>query len=752
MTNQLNLADYADMAYLQYAIATVKDRALPQVEDGQKPVQKRILYAMRDAGLSHDAKYVKSARIVGDALGKYHPHGDTSVYDAMVRMAQDFMLRYPLISGQGNFGSRDGDSAAAMRYTEVRLSKYADLLLSELDEGTVDFIPNYDGAFQEPSRLPARLPMLLLNGASGIAVGMATNIPPHNLAEVSEACVAFLKNPKMTVGELVSIVKGPDFPGGGRLVSRPSDILQAYTSGRGNLRLRARWDKEDQARGQWRIAITELPYGVSTKKILEELDGLANPQPKPGKKALTPEQASLKQRILSLLDLARDESDQKNPVRLVLEPKTAKINPDELMQELLAHTSLEVTIPLNLTMVGLDGNPRQKTLVEIVSDWTRFRVTTVRRRTQFRHDKAAARLHIVEGRLLILVNIDEAIRIIREADDPKLGLMAHFGLSDTQAEDILEIRLRQLARLENIKLEKEREELLRAIEGYRKLLDSEPTLVKQVIREIEQDAKAYADDRRTVIHEDDPVVAAKILSVVDEPITVLVSRNGWLRARPGHGLDLGALTYKPGDELKLALELRTVDTLYVLGSNGRLYSIAASDIPASRGDGAPVTSMLEFQGGRPLFYFTASNEETLLVCGDRGYGFLVKGQSLYSRNRAGKAFLTLDEGEAPLAPVKISDVQGNVACLSSGGRLLSFPVSEVKLLEKGKGVMLMALPAGDTLTGTWAHAADRLELNVPGLFPKKGKKGSDEQTDLVVLEGDRLAGYVLHRARKGNKT
>lgn len=751
MNDQMNLAAYADTAYLQYAIATVKDRALPQVEDGQKPVQKRILYAMRDAGLSPDAKYVKSARIVGDALGKYHPHGDSSVYDAMVRMAQDFMLRYPLVDGQGNFGSRDGDSAAAMRYTEVRLSKYADILLSELDEGTVDFIPNYDGAFQEPSRLPARLPMLLMNGASGIAVGMATNIPPHNLAEVAAGAVAFLKNKSMTAAELLAIVKGPDFPGGGRLVSKQADILQAYATGRGNLRLRARWVKEDQARGQWRIAVTELPYGVSTKKILEELETLTNPQPKAGKKTLTPEQANLKQRILSLLDMARDESDQKQQVRLVLEPKTAKINPDELMQELLAHTSLEVTFPVNLTMVGLDGNPRQKTLVEIMSDWTRFRVTTVRRRTQFRHDKAAARLHIVEGRLLILVNLDEAIRIIRESDDPKLGLMAHFGLSDIQAEDILEIRLRQLARLENIKLEKEREELRQAIEGYRKLLDNESVLVKQVIREIEQDAKTYADDRRTLIHEDEPVVAAKILSVVDEPVTILVSKNGWLRARPGHGLDPATITYKPGDELKTSLELRTVDNLYVLGSNGRLYSIAASDIPAARGDGAPVTSMLDFQGGRPLYYFTASNEDTLLVCGEKGYGFLVEGKTLYSRNRAGKAFITLDDSEAPMAPVRVLDPQGNVACLSSGGRLLSFPVSEMKTLEKGKGVMLMAMSEGDKLTGVWAHPADRLELNVPGLFAKKGKKGTAE-SEMVVLEGERLENYVLHRARKGNKT
>ncbi|HNE16973.1 MAG TPA: DNA topoisomerase IV subunit A, partial [Rhodocyclaceae bacterium] len=450
---------YAERAYLSYAMSVVKSRALPQVEDGLKPVQRRILFAMNEMRLSPASKHVKSARVVGDVIGKYHPHGDSSVYDAMVRVAQDFSLRYPLVDGQGNFGSRDGDSAAAMRYTECRLTPIAELLLSEIDRGTVDFRPNYDGAFQEPQLLPARLPFVLLNGASGIAVGMATEIPSHNLREVARAAIHAIEHPGATVADLLGHIAGPDFPGGGQLISPAADIRQAYETGRGSLKLRARWIVEDLARGQWQLVITELPHGVSAQKILFEIETLTNPQPKTGKKSIDPDQAQLKALILSALDRVRDESGKDAPVRLVFEPKSRNQDVAEFANLLLAHTSLETSVALNLVMIGLDGRPAQKNLADILHEWGRFRTVTVRRRSVHRLGQVDDRIHILEGRHIVFLNIDEVIRLIRESDDPKAALIARFDLSDRQAEDILEIRLRQLAKLEGIKIERELAEL-----------------------------------------------------------------------------------------------------------------------------------------------------------------------------------------------------------------------------------------------------------------------------------------------------
>ncbi|MEN9769709.1 MAG: topoisomerase subunit, partial [Pseudomonadota bacterium] len=461
-----SLARYAQRAYLEYALSVVKGRALPDVCDGQKPVQRRILYSMSRMGLgfggpngASGAKPVKSARVVGDVLGRFHPHGDQAAYDALVRMAQDFSQRYPLIDGQGNFGSRDGDGAAAMRYTEARLARITSLLLDEIDEGTVDFVPNYDGSTEEPSQLPARLPFVLLNGASGIAVGLATEIPSHNLREVADACVALIQNPKLSDEQLQAIVPGPDYPGGGQIISSAADIASAYASGRGSLKVRALWKVEDLARGQWQLVVHELPPGVSSQRVLEEIEELTNPKVKAGKKALSAEQLMLKQTVLAVLDGVRDESSKDAPVRLVFEPKTSRIEQSDLINTLLAHTSLETSAPINLTLIGFDGRPMQKSLRQMLQEWIGFRQTTVERRSRHRLGKVLDRIHILEGRQLVLLNIDEVIHIIRTADEPKAALIARFALSERQAEDILDIRLRQLARLEAIKIEQELKEL-----------------------------------------------------------------------------------------------------------------------------------------------------------------------------------------------------------------------------------------------------------------------------------------------------
>ncbi|CAG0973530.1 partial DNA topoisomerase 4 subunit A, partial [Rhodocyclaceae bacterium] len=505
--NTLPLDAYAERAYLAYAMSVVRSRALPQVEDGLKPVQRRILHAMNEMRLSASSKHVKSARVVGDVIGKYHPHGDSSVYDAMVRVAQDFSLRYPLVDGQGNFGSRDGDGAAAMRYTECRLTPIAELLLSEINRGTVDFAPNYDGAFEEPVLLPARLPFVLLNGASGIAVGMATEIPPHNLREVADAARLLIRKPAASLEELLAVLPGPDFPGGGQLISQPADIRDAYAAGRGSLRMRARWHVEDLARGQWRIVVDELPHGVSTSQVLAEIEAITNPQPRAGKKDVSQEQKNLKQVVLGVLESVRDESSDKAAVRIVLEPRSSRIAQDEFMAVLLAHTSLEASVHINLTMIGRDGRPQQKNLKQIVAEWIDFRYAAVERRSRHRLAEVERRIHILEGRMTVFLNIEKVIRCIRNADEPKPELMAKFGLTDIQAEDILEIRLRQLARLEGIRIEKELGELRDERDRLNTLLDSRAEMTKLILKEIADDAKQYGDGRRTLIEAVAPVAA-----------------------------------------------------------------------------------------------------------------------------------------------------------------------------------------------------------------------------------------------------
>lgn len=746
--DSLTLARYAEQAYLEYALSVVKGRALPDVADGAKPVQRRILYSMQRMGLGHAGgvpKPVKSARVVGDVLGKYHPHGDTAAYDALVRMAQDFSLRYPLIDGQGNFGSRDGDGAAAMRYTEARLTPIARLLLDEIDEGTVDFVPNYDGSEEEPRLLPARLPFVLLNGASGIAVGLATEIPSHNLREVAAAAVALIKDDKLADDALFELLPGPDFPGGGQVISSEAEIREAYVEGRGSLKVRARWKIEDLARGQWQLVVTELPPGTSAKKVLEEIEELTNPKVKAGKKALSSEQVQLKATVLSVLDAVRDESGKEAAVRLVFEPKTRSIEQQELIRTLLAHTSLETSAPVNLTMVGRDGRPTQKGLRQILVEWIAFRQDTVRRRTEHRLGKVRDRIHILEGRQQVLLNIDEVIKIIRNADEPKPALIARFKLSDRQAEDILEIRLRQLARLEAIKIEQELKNLREEQTKLEDILNSPATLKRTVIREIEADAKAHGDDRRTLIQAEKRAVAE--IKVVDEPVTVVVSLKGWVRAMKGHEVDAATLTFKPGDALYGTFACRSVDSLLVFGTpakgNGRVYTVAVSALPGGRGDGAPITSLIELESGtQPAHYFAGSADTTLLLANTGGFGLLAKAADMQGRQRAGKSFLTLEDSDHVLPPVPVLPAHKQVACLALDGRLLVFPLDELKLQSNGgKGLTLMDVDKQSPLVSV-ATCAEALKVLGTG----RGGKPKEED-----IKGAALAEHQGRRARKGRK-
>ncbi|KVT46612.1 DNA topoisomerase IV subunit A [Burkholderia multivorans] len=736
----LTLGNYAEQAYLSYAVSVVKSRALPDVCDGQKPVQRRILYAMNEMGLGPDAKPVKSARVVGDVLGKYHPHGDQSAYDALVRLAQDFSLRYPLIDGQGNFGSRDGDGAAAMRYTEARLTPISKLLLDEIDQGTVDFMPNYDGSFEEPKTLPSRMPFVLLNGASGIAVGLATEIPSHNLREVAAAAVALIRNPKLTHEELMTLIPGPDFPGGGQIISSDAEIASAYETGRGSLKVRARWKIEDLARGQWQLVVTELPPNTSCQKVLEEIEELTNPKLKLGKKTLTPEQLNTKKAMLDLLDAVRDESGKEAAVRLVFEPKSRTIDQTEFVNSLLAHTSLESNATLNLVMIGADGRPGQKGLLTILDEWVKFRQMTMTRRCRHRLGKVDDRIHILEGRMIVFLNLDEVIRIIRESDEPKAALMSAFGLTDRQAEDILEIRLRQLARLEKIKIEKELESLRDEKAKLEELLANESAMKRLMIKEIEADAKQYGDDRRTLIQQDKR--ATFEAKVVDEPVTVVVSQKGWVRALKGHGLDPAGFSFKAGDSLYAAFQCRTPDRLIAWGSSGRVYSVDVSVLPGGRGDGVPVTSLIELESGSHLMhYYAASADQPLLLASSNGFGFIAKVGDMVSRVKAGKSFMTIDPGAVPLAPMPVLPNATQVACLSSGGRLLVFGIDEMKTLSGGgRGVTLMALDDKETLV-------QALAIDPAGVVLIGTGRGGKVQDETLSYAG--LAPHIGKRARKG---
>ncbi|HZO02659.1 MAG TPA: DNA topoisomerase IV subunit A [Burkholderiales bacterium] len=728
------IEQHASHAYLGYAVSTVKARALPEIADGLKPVQRRILYAMSGA-----TSFSKCARYVGEVLGKYHPHGDSSTYEAMVHLAQPFSMRYPLIDGQGNFGSRDGDAAAAYRYTEAKLSRYAELLLSEIGEGTVDFIKNYDGKFEEPVLLPARVPFGLLNGSFGIPVGFSTRIPSHNLKEVAAAAAHVIKHPRAKLEDVLEFLPGPDFPGGGQIISPKEEIKEAYATGRGSLLLRAKYEKEQLARGQWRMVVTELPHGVSVKQVMEEVEALANPKSL-SKKDISQEQRRMKQFILDQVESVRDESDRKSKLRLVIEPRSSRQNENELMAALMVHTSLESRYAVNLTWLGRDGLPETKGIVDTLREWGEFRVDTVRRRTEFRLTKCEERLHIVLGRLMAYVKIDEIIKLIRASEDQpeaKQKLREKYKFTERQAEDIVNLRLGQLTKLDGVALNDERKKLETEKKQLRALLDDDKELKKLVVSELQDDAKKYGDERRTLIKTAERAQVER--TVVEEPVTVILSRKGWIRARTGHGLDVSQLSFKDGDALLQTLECKTIDPVTVLAASGKTFSVAAADIPSGRGDGAHVNTLVN-SGSDDIVWMGSGNAETrLLMNSSAGLGFLCKLGDLATKTRQGKDFMKVDQGAAAQPPAFVKE-EKFVAALSSDSRLLLFGIEEVpERPNGGVGVQLLAVPENEKLASVLM--SDGNTLAVSGI--KRKNRAS------ATLEAKQLAEHMGKRAQRG---
>ena len=728
---------HASQAYLGYAVSTVKSRALPEIADGLKPVQRRILYAMGDASTQG---FAKCARYVGEVLGKYHPHGDSSTYEALVHLAQPFSMRYPLIDGQGNFGSRDGDSAAAYRYTEAKLSRYAEMMLAEIGEGTVDFIKNYDGKFDEPVLLPARVPFGLLNGSFGIPVGFSTRIPSHNLKEVAAAAAYVIKHPRAKVADLLEIMPGPDFPGGAQIISPAEEIRQAYETGRGSIAMRARWNVEPLARGQWRIVVTELPHGVSCRQVLEEIEALVNPRPSVGKKEVSQEQKRLKQFVLDQVEAVRDESDRKSKLRLVIEPRSSRQNAEETVAALMVNTSLETRYALNMTWLGLDGLPETKGIVEVLREWGGWRLQTVRRRTQHRLDKCEERLHIVLGRLLAYARIDEIIKLIRAAEDQadaKAKMMGRWKFTERQAEDIANIRLGQLTKLDGVKLNDERKTLEAERKGLKQILGDEKQLKKLVVKELDADAKLYGDARRTLIKTEERAQIER--TVVEEPITVVLSQKGWIRARTGHGLELATLTFKDGDGLLQALECKTTDPVIVLAASGKTFTLDAAGIPAGRGDGSPVNTVVNSSSDDIVWMGTGDAEQQLLMNSSAGLGFLCKLGDLVSKTKQGKDFMSVSEGARAQVPAPVSAGKF-VAALSSDARLLVFALDEVPVRPNGGvGVQLIALPEKVALATV--ALTDGKALVVSGIKRKNRA--------IATMDAKMLAGYLGKRAQRG---
>jgi topoisomerase-4 subunit A len=744
--NVAAIESHASQAYLSYAVSTVRARALPEVADGLKPVQRRILYAMSEAGTQG---YTKCARYVGEVLGKYHPHGDASTYEAMVHLAQPFAMRYPLIDGQGNFGSRDGDSAAAYRYTEARLSRYAELMLEELGEGTVDFQKNYDGKFEEPVLLPARLPFGLLNGSFGIPVGFSTRIPSHNLKEVAQAAIALIRNPKATVEDVLAEMPGPDYPGGGQIISQPEEIRSAYDTGRGSITVRARWTVENLARGQWQIVVTELPQTTSARQVQEEIQALVEPKAAAGRKDVSTEQKRTRQFILDLVESVRDESDRKSKLRLVIEPRSSRQSVEETVNALLVHTSLETKIPINMTWIGLDGLPDQKGIVEILREWTEFRIGTVRRRTKFRLEKCTARLHIVEGRIKAFAHIDEIIKLIRASEDvaaARAGLMARWKFTERQAQDICDLRLGQLTKLDGVKLNEERKALKSEQDEYNRLLTSERALRDLVVKELREDAKKFGDDRRTAIESAER--ASIEHSVVEEPVTVILSKRGWIRARGGHGIDMQGVSFKDGDERFFEVECKTTEQLMLLGHSGKAYTLAVASLPGGRGDGVPVNTLIGSESDEIAWIGAGEPDALHLLSTTAGTGFICKLSDMVARLKAGKEFVSVPEGARmrpalPLwresSPPKDA-ARRYLAALSSDTRLLLFPLNEVPSRPNGGlGVTLIALPEKVSLAGL--AVSDGASLTVIG--ERRGKAVREE------LSADELKEHLGKRAQRG---
>jgi topoisomerase-4 subunit A len=687
-TERLPLRVFAEKAYLDYSMYVVLDRALPNVADGLKPVQRRIVYAMSELGINATSKPRKSALTVGDVIGKYHPHGDSACYEAMVTMAQPFSYRYPLVDGQGNWGSQDDPkSFAAYRYTESRLTPYAQTLLAETDQGTVDWLPTFDGSRDEPRLLPARLPNILVNGTTGIAVGMATDIPPHNIRELVAACLHLLKHPNAHIEKLCEFVPAPDYPTGCEIVSEPHDLLNIYQTGYGQLRARARWERDEDGN----IIVTHLGHQVSPAKILEQIA------------------EQMRAKKLPLVEDLRDESDHENPTRLVIVPRSNRVDADQLMAHLFATTDLERSYRVNLNMIGLDGRPRVKNLKEILSEWLDYRYATVTKRLNHRLAKLNDRLHILEGLLIAYLNIDEVIRIIRFEDDPKAKLISTFALSDAQAEWILDLKLRHLQKLEEMKLKGEQAELAAERAKLEELLGDDDKLKKLIGDELKEDAKKYGDERRCPINAKPPAAALEAVEIVPaEPVTVVLSKAGWIRAGKGHELDPTALSYKAGDEFAFAAQGKTNQLLVLLDHKGRSYTLNPRELPSARSQGEPVTTRLDIQdGARIMGLMMGDASERLVLGSDEGYGFIARLGDLESRLKAGKAVINLSATASVLTPQRVGDVgQDRYALATAEGRLLVFPLAELPELAKGKGNKLVALKGEDRILASCVLPAD----------------------------------------------
>ncbi len=722
-----SLADFTEQAYLNYSMYVIMDRALPHIGDGLKPVQRRIVYAMSELGLNADAKHKKSARTVGDVLGKFHPHGDSACYEAMVLMAQPFSYRYTLVDGQGNWGAPDDPkSFAAMRYTEARLSRYSEVLLSELGQGTVDWVPNFDGTLDEPATLPARLPNLLLNGTTGIAVGMATDVPPHNLREVAAACVRLLDEPSASVEQLCEHVQGPDFPTEAEIVTPRADLLKIYETGRGSVRMRAVYRVEDGD-----IVVTALPHQVSGSKVLEQIAG------------------QMQAKKLPMVADLRDESDHENPCRIVIIPRSNRVDVEALMQHLFATTDLESSYRVNTNVIGIDGRPQVKNLRTLLSEWLTYRIGTVRRRLQFRLDKVEKRLHLLEGLLVAFLNLDEVIHIIRTEDQPKPVLMARFELSELQADYILDTRLRQLARLEEMKIRGEQDELAKERERLLALLGSEAKLKKLVRKELLEDAETYGDDRRSPIVERAEARALTENELLpSEPVTVVISEKGWARCAKGHDIDAGGLSYKAGDNFKAAAAGRSNQYAVFIDSTGRSYSLAAHTLPSARGQGEPLTGRLTPPPGASFECVLLPDDEALyVIASDAGYGFVVKGEDLQAKNKAGKALLSLPAGARVVAPRPLASREDDwLAAVTTEGRLLVFPVRDLPQLGKGKGKgnKIIGIP-GERVASREEYLVDLAVLPAGAtLVLQAGKR-------TLSLKAEDLEHYKGERGRRGNK-
>jgi topoisomerase-4 subunit A len=722
---QVSLKQYAEKAYLDYSMYVILDRALPHVGDGLKPVQRRIVYAMSELGLKATAKFKKSARTVGDVIGKFHPHGDSAAYEAMVLMAQDFSYRYPLVDGQGNWGSPDDPkSFAAMRYTESRLTAYADVLLSELAQGTVDWVPNFDGTMEEPSVLPAQVPNVLLNGTTGIAVGMATDVPPHNLREVVAAAVRLLEAPKSTVAELCEHVQAPDFPTEAEIITPREDIVAMYETGRGGLRMRAVWEREASD-----IVVTALPYQVSGSRVLEQIA------------------QQMQARKLPMVADLRDESDHENPTRLVIVPRSNRIDAEALMSHLFASTDLERTYRVNLNMIGIDGRPGVKGLDRILREWLSFRTDTVRRRLEHRLARVLKRLHLLEGYLIAFLNIDEVIHIIRTEDKPKPALMERFGLTDAQAEAVLELKLRNLAKLEEMAIRTEQDELAQERDELEKILGSAARLKTLIKKELLAVAEKYGDPRRSpLVQREEARAFSELEMITADPITVVMSEKGWIRAAKGHDIDPGSLSYKSGDSFKMAARGRSNQPLVILDSTGRAYTLASHNLPSARGQGEPVTGRINPPSGASFEgMMMGAQEQLFLLASDAGYGFVAKLGDLQSKNRAGKAALTLPRGGRVMAPAPVAAAQGAwVAAATTEGRLLVFPLEELPQLSRGKGNKIIGIPPARVQSRDEFVVALQVITEQDSLVIHAGKRH-------IKLKFSELEHYRGERGRRGNK-